>query len=114
MEFYLLGYNAVYSVEIKLIFQRNMSPLASGSTLKMEAKCSSETSVDFQRNILRYIPDDRTLHNHRCENLKYNLNAFLRLHINVNYFQNFKNTFSGPPEACLLLELAKKIKNIDL
>jgi hypothetical protein len=71
----------VYSVDIKSKFQRNMSPPASGSTLKMEATCSSEMSVDFQRNILRYIPEDRTLHNHSSENLKSNLNAFLILHI---------------------------------
>jgi hypothetical protein len=37
----------------------------------MEAICSSETSVDFQRTTQRYIPEDITLHNHRCENLKY-------------------------------------------
>jgi hypothetical protein len=36
----------------------------------MEAICSSETSVDFQRTTRRYIPEDSTLHNHRCENLK--------------------------------------------
>jgi hypothetical protein len=30
---------------------------------------SSETSVDFQRTTQRYTPEDRTLHNHRCENL---------------------------------------------
>jgi hypothetical protein len=40
------------------------------STLKMEAICSSETSVDTQRTTRRYIPEDDTLHNHRCENLK--------------------------------------------
>jgi hypothetical protein len=40
------------------------------STLKMEAICSSETSVDTQRTTRRYIPEDGTLHNHRCENLK--------------------------------------------
>jgi hypothetical protein len=33
-------------------------------------RCSSETSVDFQRTTQRYTPEDRTLHNHRCENLK--------------------------------------------
>jgi hypothetical protein len=38
------------------------------STMKMEATCSSETSVDFQPTTRRYIPEDRTLHNHRCEN----------------------------------------------
>jgi hypothetical protein len=36
-------------------------------TLKMEEICSSETSVDFQRTA---ISQDRTLHNHCCENLK--------------------------------------------
>jgi hypothetical protein len=35
----------------------------------MEVICSSETSLDFQRTTLRYIPEDGTLHNHRCENL---------------------------------------------
>jgi hypothetical protein len=36
----------------------------------MEGTCSSETSVDFRRATLRYITEDRTPHNHRCENLK--------------------------------------------
>jgi hypothetical protein len=36
----------------------------------MEATCSSETSVDFQRTALHYILEDRTLQNHLCENLK--------------------------------------------
>jgi hypothetical protein len=40
------------------------------STLKMEAMCSSETSVNFQQATWRFIPEDRTLHNHRSENLK--------------------------------------------
>jgi hypothetical protein len=30
------------------------------STLKIEATCSSETSVDFQRSTRRYIPEDRS------------------------------------------------------
>jgi hypothetical protein len=38
--------------------------------LKMEATCSSETSVDFQQTTQHYIPEDSTLHNHHCENLK--------------------------------------------
>jgi hypothetical protein len=37
----------------------------------MEAICYSETSVDFQRISLRYIPEDRTLH------LKLVLNAII-------------------------------------
>jgi hypothetical protein len=74
-ELYLLGYNAVYSVESQPTFRRNMS-LSSGlkniakqetsmkqvaSTRKMEAACSSETSVDFQLAIWHYIQEDRTL-----------------------------------------------------
>jgi hypothetical protein len=31
---------------------------------------SSEMPVHFQRTIRRYIPEDRTLHNYRCESLK--------------------------------------------
>jgi hypothetical protein len=36
----------------------------------MEAIYYSETSVDTQRTTRRYIPEDGTLPNHRCENLK--------------------------------------------
>jgi hypothetical protein len=39
-------------------------------TMKLEATCSSETSDDFQRNTRRYIPENRTLNNRRCVNLK--------------------------------------------
>jgi hypothetical protein len=46
------------------------SSLAYFSTMKMEATCSSKISVGFQRNIWHYIPEDRTLHNQCCENLK--------------------------------------------
>jgi hypothetical protein len=38
--------------------------------LKIEAKCSSETSVNFQGTTRRYITEDSTHHNIRCENLK--------------------------------------------
>jgi hypothetical protein len=41
-----------------------------GVTMNMETICCSETSVDFQRTTRRYIPEDRTVHNHPCENLK--------------------------------------------
>jgi hypothetical protein len=94
------GYNAVLFVEIQSTFRRNMSPpstgsqnkpsktpawkqsgkhglsftlvscLAYSSTLKTEATSCSETSVDFQRTTWCHIPEDITLHNHRCENLK--------------------------------------------
>jgi hypothetical protein len=36
----------------------------------MGAICSPELSVDFQQTTRRYIPEDSTFHNHRCENLK--------------------------------------------
>jgi hypothetical protein len=36
----------------------------------MEAVRSSETSAATQRTTRRHIPEDDTLHNHRCENLK--------------------------------------------
>jgi hypothetical protein len=48
-----------------------ISCLAYSSTLKMEATYSSETSADFQRTTLLYIPNARILHNHPYENLKY-------------------------------------------
>jgi hypothetical protein len=96
-EFYLLGYNAVTPCETQPTFWRVtcrlhlqsrsisqarnqresrwqaelclISCLAYASNLKIEATCSSETSVDFERTTRRYIPEDKTLHNHRCENL---------------------------------------------
>jgi hypothetical protein len=37
-----------------------VSWLAYFSTLKIEATCSSETSVEFQRTTRRYIPENRT------------------------------------------------------
>jgi hypothetical protein len=68
-EFCLLECKAVYCVKNQPTFRRNMSPasftlvfcLAYSSTLKTEATYSSETSVVFQRNTRRYIPENRTL-----------------------------------------------------
>jgi hypothetical protein len=45
------------------------SSLADFSTLKMEAICSSESSI-HTRSTQRHIPDDGILHSHRSENLK--------------------------------------------
>jgi hypothetical protein len=47
-----------------------ISCLAYSPILKMETAYSSETSVDFQQNTRRYIPEDIILLNHSCENLK--------------------------------------------
>jgi hypothetical protein len=41
---------------------KNVSCLAYSLTLKMEATCSSKTSVDFQQTAWHYIPEDRTLY----------------------------------------------------
>jgi hypothetical protein len=40
------------------------------TTLMMEVICSSETSVDFHRTSWRYMPEGKTFHSRRCENLK--------------------------------------------
>jgi hypothetical protein len=37
----------------------------------MEAIYSSETSVDFQGDARRYVPEDSILHSHRCENIRF-------------------------------------------
>jgi hypothetical protein len=38
-----------------------VSPVTYSSNLKIQATCSFETSVDFQRATRRYIPEDRTV-----------------------------------------------------
>jgi hypothetical protein len=47
-----------------------VSYMTLSSTSKMEEKCSSETSINFQRTTWRYIREDRGVHNHRCDSLK--------------------------------------------
>jgi hypothetical protein len=56
--------------EISSVKTREKAGGLLSSTLKMEAICSSETSVETQRTTLRHIPVDDTLHNHCCENFK--------------------------------------------
>jgi hypothetical protein len=74
MEKYFIS---VFKVE-EYMYQENstqqaegLSPaicLAYSSTLKMEATCLPETSVDYHRT--RRRPQDRTLHTDRCGSLK--------------------------------------------
>jgi hypothetical protein len=53
----------------------------------MEAICSSETLDDTHRTTRRHIPEDDTLHNHRCENLKsYSINFGLLVGIQLQTF----------------------------
>jgi hypothetical protein len=51
----------------------------------MEAIFSSETSVDFQQIARRYIPEDSTLHNHRCDNLKLSFFIFVLLFPSISF-----------------------------
>jgi hypothetical protein len=54
-----------------------VSCLAYSSILNMEAICSSETPVGFQRTALRYTPENRT-HSGRSENPKFYKNTILQ------------------------------------
>jgi hypothetical protein len=58
-----------------------VSCLAYSSALEMEVTCSSKRLVDFRRLVCHDIPEDRTLHNHWCENLK--SYAVIFYHINT-------------------------------
>jgi hypothetical protein len=44
--------------------------LTYSSTLKMQVLRSTEMPVEFQLTTWRYIPEDRTLHKHGCQNFK--------------------------------------------
>jgi hypothetical protein len=80
-EYYLLRYNALLVEKPSDVSEKHTASIfglppastlvscSAYSTLKMEAICSSETLVDFQRTTQRYVPEGITLHNHRCENL---------------------------------------------
>jgi hypothetical protein len=50
----------------------------------MEAACSCETSVDFQRTTRRYIPQDSKLRVHKCLPLVPTLNHCLYNNFSVN------------------------------
>jgi hypothetical protein len=65
------GTNNQYGWKLELIATSFAlaSCLPSSPTLKMEATCSSNVSVDFQRTTRRYISKERTFHNHRWEPL---------------------------------------------
>jgi hypothetical protein len=66
------------------------SYLAYSSTLKIEATCFSETSVDFQHTRLLYLRADKIVHYYRCENLKFYIR---RLNI-VIFWRNLYGTVS--------------------
>jgi hypothetical protein len=56
-----------------------------------EAICSSKTSVDFQQTTWCYIPENGTLHNHSCENLKsYKIYAGHYKYGHLHHLQRYK------------------------
>jgi hypothetical protein len=68
------------------------------STLKMEAICSSEMSVETRRTTRRHIPEGDTLHNHRCENLKsYSSSAILAIPSILWKQKVYRRVHKNPP-----------------
>jgi hypothetical protein len=84
----------------------------------MEATCSSDTSVDFQRTTLRHIPEERTLHNNRCKNLKSNIYSYysvkdlcVSLSLNTETACNIKVTFRRREKQLLLIRVHRTSPN---
>jgi hypothetical protein len=48
-----------------------LSCMAYPSALKLEAMYSFGMSIDFRRTTGCYVPEYRTLHNNRCDNIKF-------------------------------------------
>jgi hypothetical protein len=71
-------------------YRLHLQKPASNQVAKIEAICSSETSVDTQRTKRRHIPKDDILHNHRCENLKSYI-QFLFV-VNIHHVIRFQTT----------------------
>jgi hypothetical protein len=65
-----MGHNAVCPLKVNPHAGTLAFSLAY-STLKMRTMCPSESSVEIQGNTRRCIPEDCTLHIHRCENPKF-------------------------------------------
>jgi hypothetical protein len=117
-------WNSHNKMYLKSIFFWDMTPCSAlsatcllaaslnySTTLTMEAIRSSETSGTTQRTTRRHIPEEDTLQNHRCENLKsYTvlyvafkcklLREVMRLNTNV-YEENIFNS-SLPNFTCFL------------
>jgi hypothetical protein len=72
-------------------------------TMKMEATCSAETSVDFPRIKRCDIPEGRTLHNHHINT------TATRLHISARFYALGEQCFSigGARPACATLSSAR-------
>lgn len=65
---------------IRHVTNKAGSKQAHSLTLKMEVTSSSKISVDFLWTTKRYIQEDGTLHNRRCEDLKsYRIENFINI-----------------------------------
>jgi hypothetical protein len=69
-----LYFSGIYHFHLQAILG---SCLAYSSALKIEMILSYEMSVDFIRITRCYVPEDRTLHSHRRDNLKSNIITIL-------------------------------------
>jgi hypothetical protein len=63
----LLSFNRRFEGTYRLHLQGRISRFRKPASKQV---LLAKTSVETQRTIRRYIPEDDTLHNHRCENLK--------------------------------------------
>jgi hypothetical protein len=70
----------------------------------MEAIRSSETSGATQRTTRRHIPEDDTLHNHRCENLKSYIRPFCNL-LGLRWLEYVKRNV----DICVRFEIIKML-----
>jgi hypothetical protein len=61
-EYFLLGFIASVTSSLDLPHAFTLVSSSPNWPLKMEAICSSETSVNFQRTARRYNPEDNTLY----------------------------------------------------
>jgi hypothetical protein len=52
-QYYLLGYNAAYSVESQMTFRRNMSSSSSGSKNKPSKKPASKAKTDVKEIVVK-------------------------------------------------------------
>jgi hypothetical protein len=62
-----------------------LSCLAYSSSLKMEATCYPETSVDFQWTTQRYVTEDGPLHNNPSGNLKSNSSSIIYISVLLHH-----------------------------
>jgi hypothetical protein len=62
-----------------------------GSSKQSSAVCSSETPINFQRTTRCYIPEDKILHNHGCENFISGI-VIVNIIFDINMFKEMGHT----------------------